>query len=141
MQTPRFSRRELLHAGACGFGGVALTSITAGVAIVAFLLYTLEPSNPPTPFPKELLLYTTPLVIYGVFRYAMLIASGAMTGPTDIIINDRPFLMTVILWALLAVGIVYKGQEIKRFFERLGPGSAMVQDAAPSENAAEESSL
>ena len=95
-----------------------LLSITAALAVITFLLYTMEPSSPPPPFPKELLLYTIPLVIYGVFRYAMLIEAGAVTGPTDIIISDRPFLATLIAWALLAGLIVYKGNEIKAFFER-----------------------
>ncbi|UCG34088.1 MAG: decaprenyl-phosphate phosphoribosyltransferase [Phycisphaerales bacterium] len=95
-----------------------LISITAGLAVITFLLYTMEETKPAPPFPKELLLYTIPLVIYGVFRYAMLIEGGAVTGPTDIIIGDRPFLATLVAWALLAGLIVYKGNEIKDFFER-----------------------
>ncbi len=107
-----------------------LLSITAGVAIMAFLLYTLEPSDPPPPFPKELLLYTTPLVVYGVFRYAMLIESGVRTGPSDIIISDRPFMLTIIVWALLAALVVYKGHEIKRFFAEHGPQREAVERGA-----------
>jgi 4-hydroxybenzoate polyprenyltransferase len=95
-----------------------LISITAGLAVITFLLYTMEETEPAPPFPKELLLYTIPLVIYGVFRYAMLIEGGAVTGPTDIIIGDRPFLATLVIWALLAGLIVYKGNELKEFFER-----------------------
>lgn len=93
-----------------------LLSITAGLAVITFLLYTVEQTDPAPPFPKELLLYTIPLVIYGVFRYAMLIEGGAVTGPTDIIISDRPFLATLVLWALLAGLIVHKGNEIKAYF-------------------------
>ena len=105
-----------------------MLSITAGLAVITFLLYTLEPTQPPPPFPKELLLYTIPLVIYGVFRYAMLIEAGAVTGPTDIIISDRPFQGTIVLWALLAGLIVYRGNEIKEFFERPETSAGQVAD-------------
>lgn len=80
-------------------------TISAGLALVTFLLYTMEP-NPSTPFDKQKLMYTLPLVVYGIFRYAMLIASGRVTGPTDIIFRDRPFVLTIILWALAAQLIV-----------------------------------
>ncbi len=80
-------------------------TISAGLAIVTFLLYTVEPI-PPAPFDKQKLMYTLPLVVYGIFRYAMLIGSGRITGPTDVFIRDRPFLLTVILWVLAAQAIV-----------------------------------
>jgi 4-hydroxybenzoate polyprenyltransferase len=111
-----------------------LISITAGLAVITFLLYTMETTKHAPPFPKQLLLYTIPLVIYGVFRYAMLIEGGAVTGPTDIIISDRPFLATLIAWALLAALIVYKGNEIKEFFE---PERAVARQKAPSAHSSE----
>jgi len=88
-----------------------LISVTAGTAIVTFLLYTITPyRGHPTPFEKEHFLYTLPLVVYGVFRYAMLTESGHLHGPTDILFKDRPFLATVVLWGLIALVIVYKNQ-------------------------------
>ncbi len=82
-----------------------LISVSAGIAIVTFLLYTMD-SDTPTTFPKQHLLYTLPLVVYGVFRYAMLIETGTIHGPTDIILRDRPFLGTIIIWGLLALAIM-----------------------------------
>jgi len=60
-----------------------------------------------TPQRNFLLLFTLPLVIYGVFRYAMLIELGKGTGPTDLLLNDRPLLATILLWATVSVGILY----------------------------------
>jgi 4-hydroxybenzoate polyprenyltransferase len=80
-------------------------NISAGLAIVTFLLYTVDPL-PPAPFDKAKLMYTLPLVVYGIFRYLMLIGSGRITGPTDVIIRDRPFLLTVLIWVLVAQMIV-----------------------------------
>jgi hypothetical protein len=86
-----------------------LISVTAGIAIITFVLYTTDKQRP-APFPKEHLLYTLPLVVYGVFRYAMLTESGSLHGPTEILLKDRPFLGTIVLWGLIAIGVVYQGQ-------------------------------
>jgi 4-hydroxybenzoate polyprenyltransferase len=88
-----------------------LLSTSAGMAIITFLLYTMD-RNTPSQFPKQHLLYTAPLVVYGIWRYAMLIETGRLTGPTDVIINDRPFLATVLMWCALAGVIVLWGEPI-----------------------------
>ena len=87
-----------------------LTSVSAAIAVVTFLLYTIEPSYPPPPFPKKHLLYTLPLVVYGVFRFAMLAQSGRFTGPTAIFLKDRAFQATLVLWGIAAAGIVFENQ-------------------------------
>lgn len=84
-----------------------LISVSAGIAIMTFLLYTMDrdPVHPP-PFPKQHLLYTVPLVVYGVFRYAMLIQAGKRHGPMDIFLHDGPFVGTILVWALVAAAIM-----------------------------------
>ncbi len=86
-----------------------LISVSAGIAIITFLLYTMDrsPEYHP-PFHKEYLLYTLPLVAYGLFRYAMLIEMGNRAGPTEIIIRDVPLLVTIGLWGAVALAIVLK---------------------------------
>jgi len=88
-----------------------LTSVSAGIAIITFVQYTMtvDPHHP-TPFNKQHLLYTLPLVAYGIFRYAMLIETGKLHGPTEILLKDRPFLATVVLWGLIALGVVYEAK-------------------------------
>jgi 4-hydroxybenzoate polyprenyltransferase len=86
-----------------------LTSVSAGIAIVTFLLYTTDERHVP-PFPKEHLLYTLPLVVYGVFRFAMLVQSGAHPGPTEIFTKDRPFIGTILLWGAIAAAIVFESK-------------------------------
>ncbi len=85
-----------------------LITVSAGIAIVTFLLYTMEPSRSPVPFHKEHLFYTLPLVVYGIFRFAMLTELGAYAGPTEIILRDKAFTATVALWAIAALVIVYQ---------------------------------
>jgi 4-hydroxybenzoate polyprenyltransferase len=83
-----------------------LLSTSGGIAIVTFMLYTVDTSKP-SPVNKHNLIYTLPLVIYGIYRYAMLVELGKATGPTDLVINDRPFLITILLWILAAILILY----------------------------------
>jgi len=93
-----------------------LLATTGGIAVITFLLYTLDPHTAREFRP---LIFTTPLVFYAIFRYAMLIERGQHPGPTDILINDRPFLVTAVLWVVLTGLIVYRGREIERYLPRL----------------------
>jgi 4-hydroxybenzoate polyprenyltransferase len=84
-----------------------LLSTSGGIAILTFLLYTMDTSAR-TPFKnKQDLVYTLPLVVYGIYRYAMLIETGHASGPSELIYNDVPFLVTLALWAMAAVAILY----------------------------------
>ncbi len=90
-----------------------LLSTSGGIAIVTFLLYTMD-TTAASPFMdhKHQLVYTLPLVVYGIFRYAMLIELGETTGPTDLVVRDRPFLITIILWVIMTIGILYFGPDM-----------------------------
>lgn len=84
-----------------------LITVSAAIAIVTFLLYTVEPSRTPTPFHKEYLFYTLPVVVYGVFRFAMLTELGIYAGPTEIILRDRMMVAAILAWGCVALGIAY----------------------------------
>jgi decaprenyl-phosphate phosphoribosyltransferase len=85
-----------------------LLSTSAGITIITFLLYTLDTSSvSPFEAARHKLIYTLPLVVYGVYRYAMLVELGEVTGPTELMVKDVPFLLTVILWLLSALYILY----------------------------------
>lgn len=108
-----------------------LLSVTGGLAVITFLLYTLDPHTARTFRP---LIFTTPLVFYAVFRYAMVIERGEHPGPTDILINDRPFLLTAVLWIILTALILYRGRQIEEFLPRLrwpGMPAATATNGAP----------
>jgi 4-hydroxybenzoate polyprenyltransferase len=108
-----------------------LLSTTGGIAVITFLLYTLDPN---TPSPHSMV-FTTPLVFYAIFRYATVISRGQRTGPTDIIINDRPFLLTALLWTAMTAGLIFHGEWIERYLPRLRyPGEAPnVQPVQPGD--------
>jgi 4-hydroxybenzoate polyprenyltransferase len=84
-----------------------LITVSAGIAIITFLLYTLD-TNIKAPFHKEHLFYTLPIVVYGVFRFAMLTEVGLYTGPTEIVLRDRAMLLAIVLWAVAAMVVAYQ---------------------------------
>ena len=85
-----------------------LLAVSAGIAVITFLLYTLDTHGHPSPFHKEHLFYTLPLVIYGIFRFAMLTELGLYSGPTEIVLKDRAMVLAIALWALCALVIAYQ---------------------------------
>jgi len=91
-----------------------LITVSAGIAVMTFLLYTMDTTGSPPPFPKQQLFFTLPLVVYGVFRFAMVTELGLYTGPTEIVLKDRPMLAAIVIWALISLLIAYQ-------FRWLGP--------------------
>ncbi|MCF7956684.1 MAG: decaprenyl-phosphate phosphoribosyltransferase [Phycisphaerae bacterium] len=89
-----------------------LITLSAGIAVVVFLFYGLNPSTVQR-IGTNYLIYTLPLVVYAVFRFAMLSMRGVYADPTDLIIHDRPFQLTIGLWTLMTGGIILYGEQIK----------------------------
>lgn len=84
-----------------------LLVLTASITILSYVLYTINEQTV-VKFHTQNLLYTTPFVVYGVFRYFYLVSTrnqGAL--PTETLLTDRPILLTVLLWAAAIIGIVY----------------------------------
>lgn len=63
---------------------------------------------PKTLHSQKLLMLTLPLVIFGVMRYLQLMfESNQGESPERVLLNDRPLLVTVFLFGLLAFVIIY----------------------------------
>lgn len=84
-----------------------LITVTAGITLITFLLYTMDRSRP-VEFDKQQMFYTLPIVCYGIFRYAMITELGVHAGPTEIILKDRGMRWSIIAWAIVAMTIVYR---------------------------------
>ncbi len=93
-----------------------LITISAAIAVVAFLFYGLADSTVEQ-FGTNYFVYTLPLVVYAVFRFAMLSMNGAYSDPTDLILRDRPFQATVVLWFISAFAIIVWGRELTGWIE------------------------
>lgn len=84
-----------------------MIQIVGASCVTAYAFYTLAPETHEK-YQTNALAWTIPFVIYGVFRYLYLVHRKEQGGsPTEILITDRPLLLTVALWALTIVAIVY----------------------------------
>jgi 4-hydroxybenzoate polyprenyltransferase len=84
-----------------------MIGVVSASCVTAYAFYTLSPETHEK-YKTSALAWTIPFVIYGVFRYLYLVHQREQGGsPTDILITDRPLLITVALWALTIVAIVY----------------------------------
>lgn len=79
--------------------------IVAATTVMAYSLYTFSAPNLPE---NHLMMLTIPFVIYGIFRYLYIIhILGGSGEPAEVLLQDRPIQLTVFLWVLSAVGILY----------------------------------
>lgn len=83
-----------------------MLDVTSGLAIVCFLLYAMDERTLDI-FGTNDLVYTTPIVLYCVFRFSALIQKGKYSNPVQLILRDRPFQIGLLLWVLACIGIIY----------------------------------
>jgi len=84
-----------------------MLDVTSGLAIVCFLLYAMDQRTLDI-FGTNNLVYTTPLVLYCVFRFSALIQKGRYSDPVQLVLLDRPFQIGLLMmWVLACIGIIY----------------------------------
>lgn len=83
-----------------------MVNVTSGLAIACFLLYAMDSATVDR-FGTVNLVYTTPLVLYCVFRLSALTQQGRFSGPVQLILSDTPFQIGFVLWVLACIGIIY----------------------------------
>ncbi len=84
-----------------------LILIVSGATIMAYSLYTFSAENLPG---NHLMMLTIPFVMYGIFRYLWLIQVELAGGaPDELLLRDRPLLLTFLLWGAASVAILYLG--------------------------------
>src|SRR5919204_1765153 len=84
-----------------------LILVISSAALMTYALYTFSAENLPR---NHSMMLTIPVVLYGLFRYLFLVHEGSAGGaPEDLLFRDRPLLVAVVIWALLAVATLYAG--------------------------------
>ncbi|MFA5404236.1 MAG: decaprenyl-phosphate phosphoribosyltransferase [Ignavibacteria bacterium] len=85
-----------------------MNTVAATGTIICYALYTVSEKATST-FHTDNLIYTTPFVIYGIFRYLYLIHKKNLgENPEQIVIKDIPLIINSVLWFLVSVFIIYK---------------------------------
>jgi 4-hydroxybenzoate polyprenyltransferase len=95
-----------------------MTTLTAGIAVVSFMLYATD-KRTLAEFGTNYLLYTLPIVVYAIFRFALLVEHGRVDGPTAVLLRDRPFQAAMVLWAVAALIIVYRGLALQIWLHKV----------------------
>jgi len=85
-----------------------MISVVTASTLVAYIFYCISPETSQK-FGTDLLGLTIPFPLYGIFRYLYLVHQREGGGsPSQMLMNDRPLLVCVALWALAVVVIVYR---------------------------------
>lgn len=99
-------QREVLGQYSPAFLDQMINVVTAS-AVVCYALYAVAPETEQK-YDTSYLVYTIPLVLFGVFRYLFLVYQRpGRRNPTEAILRDGPFLANLALWGLAVVWIVY----------------------------------
>lgn len=101
------STRKVLTDYSVTFTNQMATVAAAGV-VICYALYTVAPRTVLV-FGTENLIYTTPFVVFGIFRYMYLeYLNQKGENTTQIMLTDLPMIVTVLLYSLTTVLIIYK---------------------------------
>jgi len=88
-----------------------MIAVVTASTVVSYALYTLAPETI-SRFGTDRLVWTLPFVLYGILRYLYLVHQKEEGGnPAEVLLNDRPILVTVALWAATVVTLIYHGRE------------------------------
>ena len=102
----RTKRAVLAHYTPALVDGLLL--IAAGSSLMSYSLYTIWPDTV-AKFGTERLLWTVPLVAYGIFRYLYLMwAARSSEDPAQVLLTDRPLALCVLLYLGAVLLILYR---------------------------------
>lgn len=80
-------------------------TIVSATTVVAYSLYTFSAPNLPE---NHAMMLTIPFAIYGILRYLYLVQTNHGGGaPEEELLSDRPLQVSIILWGLSVVLILY----------------------------------
>jgi 4-hydroxybenzoate polyprenyltransferase len=84
-----------------------MISVVTASTLVSYAFYTVSPDTVQK-FGTDKLGLTLPFPLYGIFRYLYLVHQKEGGGsPSDLLLNDRPLLACVALWAVAVVLVLY----------------------------------
>lgn len=82
-----------------------LINIVAGATVIAYSLYTFFGAAERH---SHAMMITIPFVLYGLFRYLLLVHRTDVAGtPEEAVWRDLPLLADVLAWAVVAAGVLY----------------------------------
>ena len=84
-----------------------MIAVVTASTLISYVIYTISPETVQK-FHTDWLGLTLPFPLYGIFRYLYLVHLKEGGGsPSDMLLNDRPLLVCVALWAITVAVIIY----------------------------------
>ena len=100
------STRKVLDDYTLNFIDILVGVTTAGV-VISYALYTVAPRTIES-FKTENLIYSTPFVVFGIFRYTYLVMKGKKGEyTTEIMLKDKTMLLNALMYVLSVLFILY----------------------------------
>jgi len=85
-----------------------MSTIAAAGVIICYALYTVSERTVKI-FQTEYMIYTTPFVVFGIFRYMYLVyMNNKGENTVEIMMTDVPMITNVILYIIATILIIYK---------------------------------
>ena len=85
-----------------------ISTVAASAVVICYALYTVSQRTVKV-FGNENLIFTTPFVVFGIFRYMYLVyMNDEGENTTQIMIRDVPMIVTVFLYIVTSVLIIYR---------------------------------
>ncbi len=78
-----------------------MMNIMVSATIIAYSLYTYLRAD------DRLMMASIPLVVYGVFRYMLLVHRDGGGNPDTLLLQDRPLQITLLLWIAVVMTVLY----------------------------------
>jgi 4-hydroxybenzoate polyprenyltransferase len=106
-ETTEQKSRKVLTQYSLNFADQMATVAATGV-IVCYALYTVAPRTVSI-FQTERLIYTTPFVVFGIFRFMYLeYVNRKGENTTRTLATDMPMILNVLAYAVVTIFIIYK---------------------------------
>ncbi|OGD19885.1 MAG: phosphoribose diphosphate--decaprenyl-phosphate phosphoribosyltransferase [Candidatus Aminicenantes bacterium RBG_16_63_16] len=84
-----------------------MIAVVTASTLIAYCLYTIS-GETVAKFGTEHLIWTAAFVLYGIFRYLYLVHQKGKGGsPEELILQDKPLLLNIVLWIGAVVLIIY----------------------------------
>lgn len=84
-----------------------MIAVVTASTLISYAFYTVSPETVEK-FHTNYLGLTLPFPLYGIFRYLYLVHQKEGGGsPAEMLLNDRPLLVCVALWAMTTAAIIY----------------------------------
>jgi 4-hydroxybenzoate polyprenyltransferase len=82
-----------------------LITLASGMTIITYSLYTFSAPNLPE---NHAMMLTIPFIMYAIFRYQyMLQVVGTGSAPEELVLSDRPLLISIALWGIAVLVVFY----------------------------------